>query len=106
CFPPLLWTHTPTGCGQGGTRNNNTSRTITSEYPASVNGTLNRYGRGDRPHAPPVWSHLPPHWDDDQATPWPRLSREALPGGRTGSSSGCYEPGWKPHSAFPVPALR
>src|SRR5438128_3379733 len=28
CFPPLLWTHTPASCGQGGTRNNNTSRNV------------------------------------------------------------------------------
>jgi hypothetical protein len=40
CFPPLLCTHTPAGCGQGGTRNNNTSRNVQtwSVSPAAMAG--------------------------------------------------------------------
>src|SRR5215470_4901595 len=97
--------HTPAGCGHGGTRQSNTSRTITTEYPSQANRISNRYSRGDRSNASVVWPHLPPPWDHDQATSGTCLCRVALPRSRTHYSLRCHEPREVPRNTFPVPTL-
>ena len=45
CFPPLRRAHTPAGCGHGGTRKSNTSRSVHtwSVRPAAIAGVRGRH---------------------------------------------------------------
>src|SRR5262252_1007574 len=77
-LPTLLLAYTPTGCGHGGTRKSNTSRTMPSQYLSSDNSN-DRAERGD-------WLRAPGHW-------YQVVADHSMAGGRQGSiADTCVEP--------------